>query len=147
MPGPAQPAELALAREASERISAALAAIAHIPTANNAHARAARRYASIAGAHIELVEEPPPPLPSDAQTVSIASLCADAAAEYAGMAAEHAAEAVRSASHTPAQAAAPRRARAGRRESPTEYTDEDAADYLASLHKDDPDRRSDAESE
>ena len=96
----AQPAELALAHEASEQVSAALSAIAHIPT-SNAHARAARRYASIAGAHIELVEEPPPPLPGDDRAVpslSVASLAADAAAEYAGMAAEHAAEAVRSAS-------------------------------------------------
>lgn len=101
MPTDATPAELALAHEAAERVSAALAAIAHIPI-SDPHARAARRYASIANAHVELVEEPPPPLPGDdrpdAPSVSIASLAADAAAEYAGMAAEHAAEAVRSAS-------------------------------------------------
>ena len=41
MPVAAQPAELALVREASETVSAALAAIAHIPTASSAHARAA----------------------------------------------------------------------------------------------------------
>ena len=96
MPVAAQPAELALAREAGERVAAALAAVARIPR-SEPHARAARVYASIAGAHIELVEEPPPPLPTDEHPVPVASLAADAAAEYAGMAAAHAAEAVRSA--------------------------------------------------
>ena len=100
----AQPAELALAHEASEQVSAALSAIAHIPT-TNPHSRAARRYASIAGAHVELVEDPPPLLPDDraAPTLSVASLAADAAAEYAGMAAAHAAAALRSAAQTDAK--------------------------------------------
>ena len=42
MPATATPAELALAHDAAERMSAALSAIAHIPV-SDPHARAARR--------------------------------------------------------------------------------------------------------